>query len=187
MQRPEEGERAYRQAIALGGEGASSAQANLVWLLLDRGQGDEARALRPAADGLAPVWHDLTDAALELAADNFGAATRHLDAALAPEHKVLNSDHFDDLMRLLRLFERRGYGERLISWLEQSGHDGRYAPLYQAFVAYVRGERLLLDVNPEVRQPAERLYHWLASCRPAPPPAAAAAPPKRRGRPRRLG
>ena len=187
LQRPEEGERAYRQAIALGGEGASSAQANLVWLLLDRGQGDEARALRPAADGLAPVWHDLTDAALELAADNFGAATRHLDAALAPEHKVLNSDHFDDLMRLLRLFERRGYGERLISWLEQSGHDGRYAPLYQAFVAYVRGERLLLDVNPEVRQPAERLYHWLASCRPAPPPAAAAAPPKRRGRPRRLG
>lgn len=185
LQRPEEGERAYRQAIALGGEAAVSAQANLLWLLLDRGQSDEARAMRPAANGLAPVWHALTDAALELAADNFGAATRHLDAALEPDHKVLTSDYFDDLLRLLRLFERRGYGERLISWLEQSGHDGRHAPLHHAFIAYVRGERLLLDVNPEVRQPAERLYRWLASCRPAPPPPAAAAP-KRRGRPRRL-
>ena len=180
--RPEEGDAAYAQAIALGGEAGLYALANRFWLLLDQDRGDEARTLRAALTELEPLGLLIADAGLELAGDNFGAASGTLDRVLDPDRKVLSSAFFDDVLRLLRLFERRGYGERLIEWLERSGHHDRQAPLYAAFVAYVRGERRLLDVNPEVRQPAERLYGWLNSRRPPPPPSSAAK--KRRGRPR---
>lgn len=54
----------------------------------------------------------------------------------------------------LVMFERHGYGERLITWFKATGHADRQAPVYAAFLAYVRGPSMLLDFNPEVRQPA---------------------------------
>lgn len=183
LQRPEDAERAYRQAIGIGGGEADFARANLLWLYLDAGRGTEAQALRAELSGIAPVGLHLVDAALDLAQDNFGAATRHLDEALALELNAFpNANYFDDLLRLLRLFERRGYGERLIGWFEETGHADRHRPIHAAFVALVRGERMLLDVNPEVRQPAERIYRWLAS-RPQPEPPASPPAKRRRGRP----
>ena len=65
----------------------------------------------------------------------------------------------------MRLAERHGHGEKLIAWFETSGNAERYAPAYNAFVAFVRGERFLLDVNPEVRTSAQQLFDKLAAPR----------------------
>jgi hypothetical protein len=107
----------------------------------------------------------LLDAALELAGDNFGAAVEHLGAALDAGLTAIEAGFFDDLLRLLRLAEARGYGDRLIAWFESSGHADKYAPIYAALVAYVRGERFLLDVNPEVRRPAREIFDKLTAPR----------------------
>jgi hypothetical protein len=48
---------------------------------------------------------------------------------------------------------------------EASGFDIKYAPVHAAFVAYVRGERFLRDVNPEVRRPAQDFYDKLSAPR----------------------
>jgi hypothetical protein len=75
-------------------------------------------------------------------------------------------DFSDDILRLLRLAESRGYGERLIAWLEATGNADRIAPIYVAFKAYVvQREEILLDVNPEVRQPAKIIYDRLSAGR----------------------
>jgi hypothetical protein len=92
-----------------------------------------------------------------------------------------------DLVRLLRLAHMRGYGEKLIAHFESAGHAERLAPVYAALLALERGERQLLNVNPETRGPAERIYKRLvAPLRAAAPPPKPATrrgrPPKRRGR-----
>ena len=53
-------------------------------------------------------------------------------------------------------------GERLV---KAGGFDIKYAPIHAAFVAYVRGERFLRDVNPEVRRPAQGFYDKLSAPR----------------------
>ena len=122
------------------------------------------------------------DAAIELMQDNFGIAVGSLGIALDLELNSSRVPYFDSLMRVLRLFERRGYGERLIAWFPEASRAERLEPLYAAFVAYVRGEQFLLDVNPEVRQVAATFYAWLATGYPA----RETSPPKRRrGRPPR--
>lgn len=74
-----------------------------------------------------------------LARDDFGVATGHLAAALGDDPTAAASEHARGLERLLRLAERRGHGERLIAWFEESGFADRLAPVHAAFVAYVRG------------------------------------------------
>lgn len=182
LQRPEEAENAYRRACEIGGTEATSARRGLLWLYLDAKRGEEARALRRELSGTDPIGPRLMDAAFELAQDNFGAAARHLDAALGLDPSALAGSCFVDLLRLLRLFERRGYGERLIAWFDETGHADRHAPVHAAFVAHVRGERMLLDVSPEVRQPAERIHAWFAGHQ-SPPEASPVRASKRRGRP----
>ncbi|TMJ16184.1 MAG: hypothetical protein E6G94_04705 [Alphaproteobacteria bacterium] len=103
----------------------------------------------------------LLDAGLALASDDPGVAAGHLVAALGDDPAEAVSEYVRDLERLLRLAEQRGHGERLIAWFEESGLADRLAPVHAAFVAYVRGERTLLDVNPEVRRPAQILYDRL--------------------------
>ena len=114
---------------------------------------------------LTPSRHSLLDAGLKLAKDNFGSATEPLGEALTLGLETPDVDFFDDLLRLLRLAEARGHGERLIGWFEASGFDIKYAPVHAAFVAYVRGERFLRDVNPEVRRPAHGFYDKLSAPR----------------------
>ena len=135
-------------------------------------------------EGLADAPHvrlDLLDAGLELGADNFGAAAAHLDKALREDPSEAAST--DDLIRLLRLAYTRGYGEKLIAHFVAADHDERLAPVYAALVALVRGERQLLNVNPETRGLAQTIYRRLV----APLRAAKAEAPRksaaRRGRP----
>jgi hypothetical protein len=141
------------------------ARANLAWLVVTGRHLEEALALRSELRSLPPVGLALLDAALELANDNFGSAADPLSKALALGVDTDDWDFFGDLLRLLRLAEARGHGERLIGWLETSGFDIKYAPVHAAFVAFVRGERFLRDVNPEVRRPAQDFYDKLSAPR----------------------
>lgn len=177
-----EAEGAYLEAVRLSSE-HSSTQRNLFWLRVAVDQVAPAAALRGSLATLDDVGLHLMDAALALAADNFGATTAELAAVLRLDLNPPCASYFDDLLRLLRLFERRGYGERLIAWFEATGHADRHAPIYAALVAYVRGATMLRDVNPETRPAAERIYAWLASHRAA---EVKVDEPRRRGRPRRV-
>lgn len=62
------------------------------------------------------------------------------------------------MLRILKLAEQRGHGEKLLAWLDESGVGERYWPLRAAFEAYVYGEAKLRDVNPEVRAAASHIY-----------------------------
>jgi hypothetical protein len=137
------------------------AQAHLIWLYLLGGRVSEAVILRGSLNELAAEQLALLDSAIELARDNFGsstmALTRFLDDALA-----LGDARFSlNFARLLRLAGIRGYGERLLAWLEETGLAERVAPFYAAYQAYIRGEDQLRDVNPEIRRPAGVIYDWL--------------------------
>jgi hypothetical protein len=160
---------------------------SLAWLYLLNGRPAEAAQARAELEGVPTPQRALLDAGRALASDDFGVATGHLAAALGDDPAAAASEHERDLERLLRLAERRGHGERLIDWFEESGFAERLAPVYAAFVAYVRGERTLLDVNPEVRRPAQILYDRLDAPRQyRRSKAPSAAPVKRgRGRPRK--
>jgi hypothetical protein len=81
------------------------------------------------------------------------------------------SPFFEDLLRLLRLAAARGFGERLLEWFKESGNADRYAPVYGALVAKVRGEQYLRDLNPEVRRFAEKFYDFLSRPKKEEPPA----------------
>jgi tetratricopeptide (TPR) repeat protein len=138
------------------------ANANLAWSYLSTNQIPSAVNLRESLGDLPPYGLALLDAAIEIAKDNFGSATDALTSALGGNLSSEDMDFSDDLLRLLRLAESRGYGDRLIAWLEASGNADRIAPIYVAFKAYVRrSEAILLDVNPEVRQPAKIIYERL--------------------------
>jgi tetratricopeptide (TPR) repeat protein len=183
--RVEEAKAAYRSAISISDTG-QIAEANLAWLFVASGRMSDATALRGSLDKLHPVGQGLLDAALEISADNFGAATTHLSEAFTGDQKQLNSTFSDDLLRLLRIAEARGFGEKLIAWFVESGQAEQRAPIYAAFVAYVRGDRFLLDFSPEVRKPAERILRWLSSRRKVERTETPGSQPKRRrGRPPR--
>ena len=150
----------YRDALRFD-ETSLFAKVNLAWLLLTMSRPAEARAYRAELTDLAPIGLALLDAGIALATDNFGAAVDHLGVALDDDLRPESSNFFDDLLRFLRLVHSAGYGEKLIAWFETSGNADRYAPIHAAFIAYVRGERFLLDVNPEVRRPARMLFDRL--------------------------
>jgi hypothetical protein len=138
-----------------------SAHANLAWLHVLAARPADARRELDESAALPAVGLTLLKAGIELASDNFGAATSHLALALDSELDAGGMTFGVDLDRLLRLAQNKGYGERLLAWFEQTGVADRLAPLYVAFKAYVRTERLLLDVNPEVRGPARIIYDRL--------------------------
>ncbi|PZA13648.1 hypothetical protein DNX69_02175 [Rhodopseudomonas palustris] len=179
----EEAEAAYRKAVAISGDPVLP-RANLAWLLVALDRLDEADQIVVLLDDLDPVGCDLLQAARALASDNFGEAAEYLQRALEGDQGQLHSTFSDDLLRLLRIAVKRGYGEKLIAWFNQSGQAERQAPVYAAFVAFVRGERFLLDFSPEVRKPAEKMFRWLNS-RADRSPATPDKPARKRGRPRK--
>ncbi|MGD0723226.1 MAG: hypothetical protein ABR970_19500, partial [Roseiarcus sp.] len=157
-------ERSYRRAVLLDPV-SKPARADLVWLAIAAGHAEEASALATDLPSLPPAGRALLDAALALARDNFGSAMGALGEALTLGLTSAGWDFFDDMLRLLRLAEARGFGERMIGWFETSGFDIQYAPIHAAFLAYVRGGRFLRDVNPEVRGPAREFYERLTAPR----------------------
>jgi tetratricopeptide (TPR) repeat protein len=162
LDRPGDAEVAYQDAMRISGDRSMSAKASLAWLCLTTQRLSEAEAFRARLETLPP--NTLLDAGLEIGRDNFGAAAQILGSALA-QSPDSGFDFSGDLPRLLRLIEARGYGEWLIGWFGETGHAERLAPVYAAFVAYVRGERFLLDVNPEVRAPARDIFDRLSAAR----------------------
>jgi tetratricopeptide (TPR) repeat protein len=161
-------ENSYRLALETSPRSDLS-RGNLAWLLLSTGRRSEAARLRADVKTLQPTGHALLDAGLQLANDNFGVAVSYVGEALEAGVQREGFAFFDDLLRLLRLAEVRGYGEKLLQWFKATGNAERYAPLYAAFEAYVRGERFLLDVNPETRRPAREIYEELSAPRSATP------------------
>jgi tetratricopeptide (TPR) repeat protein len=163
------------------------ANGNLAWLCLLDDRLPDAQTLRETLGDLRPHGRSLLDAAIELARDNFGLAMDHLGAVLTGGLETGSFDFTIGLYRLVRLAERKGYGERLVGWLEETGLADQLAPLYVAVKAYVRGEQVLLDVNPEVRGPARIIHDRLAAARrykqQAVQPTGKAG--QRRGRPRK--
>jgi tetratricopeptide (TPR) repeat protein len=157
-------ELAYRRAVSMDAH-SETARVNLAWLLITVERANEASALRAELSSQPPSRLALLDAALDLTKDNFGSAMDSLGKALTLGFETSDADFFDELLRLLRLAEARGFGERLIGWFETGGFDIKYAPIHAAFVAYARGERFLRDVNPEVRRPAQDFYDKLSAPR----------------------
>jgi tetratricopeptide (TPR) repeat protein len=157
------GEKERSEALYLQAAGTSPlwARVNLAWLYLLDGRVLDAEAARTELDELPLYGRLLLDSALEISKDNFGTGSELLAAALGGDLDQGTMDFSDDLERLLRLAERKGHGDRLLAWLEESGYSDRVAPVYAAFKAFVRGEKALLDVNPEVRQPARIIYDRL--------------------------
>ncbi len=137
------------------------ANSSLAWLYLLTGRVADAVDLTTVLGDLSAYRRALLNGGIQLAEDNFGAATDHLASALGGELDQREAEFSDDLNRLLRLAEAKSYGDRLIVWFEDTGFADRVAPIYVAFKAYVRGEKQLLDVNPEVRRPAQAIYNRL--------------------------
>ena len=162
----EAAEAAYHAALDVD-ETSLVIRANLSWIELMTGHLVQAKARRAGLMDLSAAGLALLDAALALADDNFGLAIDRLGSALADE---VPRDFFDDLLRFLRLAETRGYGEKVIGWMETSGASERLTPVYAAFIAFVRGERCLLDVNPEIRHPARDIFARLTAPRRTVPP-----------------
>ncbi len=159
----------------------------MAWLYLLDGKIGAARALWPDVEKLPPYGKALLEAALAVSEDNFGLATEAFALVLTGGLDQGEWSFEDDLNRLFWLIERKGYGERLISWFEETGFAEQVAPIYVALKAYIRGEAALLDVNPEVRSAAQKIYDQLDAPRryrrqTGPE---AAKPQRRRGRPRK--
>ena len=161
---PESAEAAYHVCLTRAPSSLIT-KSNLAWLHVMTGRLDQAVELRSELEELEAAGLALLDAGIALAGDNFGSAVDLLDEALGTGLEGGGMNFLDDMLRFLRLADARGYGEKLIGWLEASGHGERQAPLQAAFVAFVRGERFLLDVNPEVRRPAKQLYDRLSAPR----------------------
>ena len=160
----EAAEASYRAALRIGGN-SDSLMDDATWLYLMSARPADAIEMRAGLSGLEPASLSLLDSGIALASDNFGSAVDHLRTALGADAEDAEKIALNNLLRLLRLAETRGYGEKLIDWFEASGNSDRYAPVHAAFVAYVRGERFLLDANPEVRRPAREIYDRLAAPR----------------------
>ena len=156
--RPDEAEKAYSTAMRMNPENPCAA-VNLVYLLLRKGErtADAESIYRGAIAALPSHGAGLLRTFYALAADNYGAAVAELEQVLTEGHEELFTVFRDDLLRILQFAADRGYGDKLLAWLESSVLGGRYWPLQVAFDAYLHGEERLRDVNPEVRSGARHL------------------------------
>ncbi len=160
--RYDEAEEAYLKAEAFGMDNLFPT-GNLCWLAIQQNQREKALKLYEQLDALPKVGRDLLNSALTLSQDNFGDAWSLLHAVLEKEDPKLWVNFRDDLLRLVRLFQIRNYGERLLGSMKEAGHSQTLAPFYHAVEACVYGEELLKNINPEVRVPAESMYRWIKS------------------------
>lgn len=162
--RYEEAEEAYQRALALA-PNQGITQANLCFLYytrLDRYR-DAELLFETLVDRFSEHGASLLRAFRALALDNFGEATQTLAVALAENSAALFTSC--GVLRVLRLAAARGYGDKLLTWLDEQSYSDHYWPLRVAFDAYLHGEAKLMDVNPEVRGAAKRIYDWLDSVR----------------------
>lgn len=184
---PDKAETAYRKALELNPDDLKLAY-SLVFLVLTQPscQPEAEARYQSLLPRLPPYAAGMLTAVYGLALGDFGGATRALRAALNTGHPTLFSPTNMNLPRILRLAAQRGQGEALLAWLDAEGLSDRYWPVRAAFDAYLHADARLMDVNPEVRGAAKRIYDWLDAPRRH---AATAAPvaPKPLSRERRRG
>jgi tetratricopeptide (TPR) repeat protein len=70
--------------------------------------------------------------------------------------------HLEDVQRLLWYVIVQGQGNAFRKKMENADYEVRFAPLFHAFSAALDGPDHLLQINPETRQPAQRIYDGLA-------------------------
>ncbi len=183
LARYEEAEAAYQRALDLGLT-PKIPQANLLFLYYTQPEryGEAESLFDNLVERLPSPDAILLRAFRALAMDNFGEATQALAMALAGNSAALLMNY--GVLRVLRLAAARGYGDKLLVWLDEQGYADHYWPLRVAFDAYLHGEAKLMDVNPEVRGAAKRIYDWLDSARRAQAAmseeSGKASPPKRK-------
>jgi tetratricopeptide (TPR) repeat protein/predicted ArsR family transcriptional regulator len=171
----QEAETTYLQCLELDSENefAHANLAYLYWLHLNKP--DEAQHhAELAKPGLAECGRSLLDAMQALVAENQTLALQAFNTAIGLMGEKDWANYGDDVQRILRYIAAQDQGPAFSSWMEQAAYPDRYAPLYWAFRALLEGEDILLNVSPEVRRTAERIYKGLAVG--AKPPA---NPPKR--------
>ncbi len=160
--RYDEAEQVYRKAIELD-PNTLFPKGNLCWLAIKQGRLVGAKQLRQELDTFPATGRDLMDAALALNQDNFGDAWVLLRQALDRESPYLWNTFRCDLLRLVRLFQVRQYGHRLLETMKETGYSLSLAPFYHAVEAYVFGAERLNNINPETRIAAQTMFHWLTS------------------------
>ena len=116
---------------------------NLFWLYISTGQSSKANQELGQIDGIPVQGRELIYSALAFSVENFGEATEHLYKALSEKLVEDGFDFTDDLERLLRLVIAKDFGERLIKWFEMTRFSERYAPIFIAFIAAIRGEQMV--------------------------------------------
>ena len=166
LDRPMEAETAYLEALRLEPDDLG-ARSNLLAIYLIQpdyqskadAEFDDIVAQHPQNG------QGLLNAIRALVRDNFGEATDALEKVFTDELPDIFVFYQGFLITVLRLAAARGYGDKLLAWLDEQGYADRYWPLRAAFDAYLHGEAKLMDVNPEVRGAAKRIYDWLASAR----------------------
>ena len=167
LDRPLEAEAAYLEAIRLKPDDNLVARSNLLVIYLIQpdyqskadAEFDDIVARHPQNG------QGLLNAIRALMRDNFGEATDALKKVFTDEQPDIFVFYQGFLITVLRLAAARGYGDKLLAWLDEQGYADRYWPLRAAFDAYLHGEGRLMDVNPEVRGAAKRIYDWLVSAR----------------------
>ncbi|WP_186208660.1 AAA family ATPase [Burkholderia gladioli] len=98
-----------------------------------------------------PIWNDRST-------PDWLKLFEKIGTALSCEDPDLWTSHNDDLQRLLAFIIAEGQGPDFKRWMSESQFSSQYAPLYHAFVAALEGEDHLLQINPETRQPALKIY-----------------------------
>jgi len=154
-------EAAFRKSLLLDPDSLPT-KANLCWTLIHQAKMDEAASIFEELDDFSGAGRWLWEAGLELGLDNLGSALEKLGKVLEIGLEDKGFEYFEALIWFLRIGVLRGHGERLLEWFIEKGNNERFAPVYGALVAHVRGERCLLDLNPEIRSVARPLYMRLA-------------------------
>jgi len=156
-----ESEVAFRDAALFDSECIPS-KANLCWVLLAKSKLEAAQEVFAELKKFVGAGRRLWEAGFKIVADDLQSSLSYMGTVLQVGLEDEGFEYFEALLWYLRIGADRGYGEELIDWFVATGNADRYAPIYGALVAHVRGERFLLDLNPEVRGIAEPLYARLS-------------------------
>ena len=159
----DEAEIALRRSLFTGAQAKFAPQSTLFWIYMETGRKAEAIALLSEIGLDETNFHRCAKAALDLIDDNFGSNVKRLQTTFAA---IDNQNSVMAVINLLHFTAKHGYAERLINWFETSGHRESDAPWYHGVLAYIRGERFLRDINPEIRAPALEVYTALTRRRP---------------------
>jgi tetratricopeptide (TPR) repeat protein len=114
--------------------------------------------------GMPPAGASLLEALLAFAGNawEWPKVYAAIDKAVASGDNSLWSNYADDLERLLWFIVAKGKGAEFKEWMARANYPTQYAPMFHAFVAALEGEDHLLQINPETRQPASKIYSGIA-------------------------